>query len=282
MPRSVRAFRAEALSVCDIARMNSVAAGKPPPKWRRKAWQIAGLAIASLLALSYAGEKFHRYVAGIPDDTVISRTTAKPGMLLERRGYDFTIPGDDWYYRFDQSGGDQTLELRRPLGDELDGGFLYEIAISESVVEEGPFMEPPAVRFAENRDKAPGRASDPAIGETRLESGVLGEVLVTEGTDQGGRTFVNRNWVDRVVGVPCYAQHVWSSAEWMGKTVLTENYRCTFSHPDSEGRYVLSVFYSETGAPSRQPKGEDFIDRVESALANMSLRELDPTEYAGE
>lgn len=266
--------------------MNSAAAGKPPAKPRRSVWKIAGLAIAlavaSLLLLAYAGERFYRYVAGIPDDTVMSRTTAKPGMLLERRGYDFTVPGEDWHYRYDQSGLGQIVELRRPEGDELDGGFLYAISVIEWVVEEGPVIASPAARFAKDRDTALGRSPNPAFGVTRLETGLAGDVLVTEGADQDGRAYVNRIWIDRVLGPPCYAQHVRRSAEWRGNPVLTENFTCSLSHPDSRGRYVLTVTYSETGAPSRQPTRDGFINRVVSALAHMTLRELDSIDIAQE
>ena len=266
--------------------MTSVVPGKPSRKPRYSARRIAAailvLIVVSVLALTYASERIHRYIAGIPEDTVVSRTTANPGKLLKRRGYDLRIPGEDWYYRYDRTGPGQLVELRRLVGEESEGGFRYSFSVMEWVAEEEAEADTPAQRFAGDRTAALRRSSRQAHTETRLEQGPSGEVLVTEGTDGGGRVFSSRRSLDQIPTVPCYAQHVRNDSEWNGEPVMSEDYICTFNHPDSADRYVLTVSYSEAGAPPRQPTEQGFLERAYSMLANIKLRDLQPTELAAE
>ena len=78
--------------------MTSNEPGSPIRKLRDRLLKIGGatlvIGVLSALALSYSSERIHRYIAGEPEDTVVSRTTAEPGMVLARRGYDLTIPGE--------------------------------------------------------------------------------------------------------------------------------------------------------------------------------------------
>jgi hypothetical protein len=266
--------------------MTDVVPGKPSGKLRNRVWKIAGailvVVVLSVLILASASERIHRYIAGVPEDTVVSRTTAEPGMLLARRGYDLRIPGEGWHYRYDRSGPAQTVELRRLVGDESEGGFRYSLAIMEWLSDEDSTADTPAQRFEGDRAAALRRQSDQARVESRPEQDPLGEVLVTQGTDGRGRTFSSRRSLDANPVVPCYAQHVRNDSEWMGEPVMSEEYICTFNHPDSADRYVLTVSYAEAGAPSRQPTEQGFLERAYSMLAHITLRDLEPTELTAE
>ena len=282
----VRWFRAKWPPVCKRQSMTNVVPEKPSGNLRNRVWKIAGatlvLVVLSVLILAYASDRIYRYISGIPEDTVVSRTTAEPGMLLARRGYDLRIPGEDWYYRYDRSGAGRLVELRRLVGDESEGGFRYSFAIMEWLSDEEASAAAPAERFERDRAASLRRSSDQARVETRLVPGPSGEVLVTEGTDSRGRTFSSRRSLDMNPAVPCYAQHVRNDSEWMGEPVMSEEYICTFNHPDSADRYVLTVTYAEAGAPFRQPTEQEFLERAYSMLAHITLRDLDPAEFTAE
>ena len=264
--------------------MTSAEPRNPYRKLRGRFLKIAGatlvIAVLSALALIFTSERIHRYIAGEPEDTVASRMTAEPGMLLARRGYDLTIPGEDWYYRYDQSGLGQLVELRRQVGDESFGGFRYSFTIMEWLADDEVPSDTAAQRFAKDRATALRRSSDQTHTGTRLEQNPSGEVLVAEGMDVRGRAFLSRRSLDLNPAVPCYAQHVRNDFEWNGEPVMSEDYICTFNHPDSADRYVLTVSYSEAGAPSRQPTEQEFLERAYSMLAYIKIRDLEPTELA--